>query len=151
MLPRWRKSLRPETGVAVIEFALVLVVLLLLTVGITELGRAFWYYDALQKAVREGARCESLIVPANVGTAPDTSCVNRVVADANAAGINPLLDPDQVLYAFDYATGSTTQVEYVSITLSNYQMPWIWSLGAPLPGPGDKSGMSVHATMPYMK
>lgn len=45
-----------EQGAAVIEFALVLVILLMFVTGIIEFGRAFWYYDALNKATRDAAR-----------------------------------------------------------------------------------------------
>ena len=41
---------------ALIEFALVSPVLLLLLFGIVDIGRAVFYYDTLNHAVREGAR-----------------------------------------------------------------------------------------------
>jgi len=45
-----------QSGVAAIEFALVLPFLLLLVLGTAELGRAFYQYNTLTKAVRDGAR-----------------------------------------------------------------------------------------------
>lgn len=45
-----------QHGAAVIEFALLLVLLLMFVAGVIEFGRAFWYYDALTKATRDGAR-----------------------------------------------------------------------------------------------
>ena len=47
-------------GVAAVEFALLLFLLLILVAGIVEFGRAFWYYDALAKATRDGARFLSM-------------------------------------------------------------------------------------------
>lgn len=41
---------------ALIEFALVSPVLLLLTFGVVDVGRAVFYYDTLNHAAREGAR-----------------------------------------------------------------------------------------------
>ena len=41
---------------ALIEFALVSPVLLLLLFGIVDIGRAIFYYDTLNHAAREGAR-----------------------------------------------------------------------------------------------
>ena len=41
---------------ALIEFALISPVLLLLLFGIVDIGRAIFYYDTLNHAVREGAR-----------------------------------------------------------------------------------------------
>lgn len=51
--------MRPRPGErsqALIEFALVSPVLLLLLFGIIDIGRAIFYYDTLGHAVREGAR-----------------------------------------------------------------------------------------------
>lgn len=45
-----------QAGVAIIEFALVLPFLLLLTFIATEFGRAMYEYHVLTKAVRDGAR-----------------------------------------------------------------------------------------------
>ncbi|HEY0843238.1 TadE/TadG family type IV pilus assembly protein [Methylotenera sp.] len=51
-----RLGLAKQQGAAAIEFALLLVLLLMFVAGIVEFGRAFWYYDALTKATRDGAR-----------------------------------------------------------------------------------------------
>lgn len=53
MDPRRRKA---QESQALIEFALVSPVLLLLIFGIIDLGRAVFYYDTLNHAAREGAR-----------------------------------------------------------------------------------------------
>lgn len=45
-----------QTSQALIEFALVSPVLLLLLFGVIDLGRAVFYYDTLNHAAREGAR-----------------------------------------------------------------------------------------------
>lgn len=43
-------------GQAVIEFALVLPLILIILLGITEFGRAFWTLNVISQAAREGAR-----------------------------------------------------------------------------------------------
>jgi Flp pilus assembly protein TadG len=48
-------SVRPR-GVAAVEFALLLPVLLAMIFGTTELGRAIYTYNTLDKAVRDAAR-----------------------------------------------------------------------------------------------
>lgn len=53
MSPRRRKAQQSQ---ALIEFALVSPVLLLLIFGIIDLGRAVFFYDTLNHAAREGAR-----------------------------------------------------------------------------------------------
>jgi Flp pilus assembly protein TadG len=47
---------RGQRSQALIEFALVSPVLLLLLFGIVDIGRAIFYYDTLSHAAREGAR-----------------------------------------------------------------------------------------------
>lgn len=47
---------RKPKGQSLVEFAMVVPFLLLLVVGTIELGRAYYYYNSLSKAVREGAR-----------------------------------------------------------------------------------------------
>ncbi|HEY8634214.1 MAG TPA: TadE family protein, partial [Candidatus Dormibacteraeota bacterium] len=47
---------RSQSSQALIEFALISPVLLLLLFGIIDIGRAVFYYDTLSHAAREGAR-----------------------------------------------------------------------------------------------
>jgi hypothetical protein len=51
-----KTSRRGQSSQALIEFALISPVLLLLLFGIIDIGRAVFYYDTLNHAVREGAR-----------------------------------------------------------------------------------------------
>ena len=39
-----------QRGAVAVEFAFVTIVILMMTAGIVEFGRAFWYYNALDKA-----------------------------------------------------------------------------------------------------
>jgi Flp pilus assembly protein TadG len=47
---------RRQAGAALVEFALILPLLVLLTFTVTELGRALWHYKVLSQSVREAAR-----------------------------------------------------------------------------------------------
>src|SRR5438046_10615103 len=47
---------RSQRSQALIEFALVSPVLLLLLFGVVDIGRAIFYYDTINHAAREGAR-----------------------------------------------------------------------------------------------
>lgn len=49
-------NLRKQRGVAAIEFALVIIPMLLMVFGITEFGRAMYQYNTLVKATRDAAR-----------------------------------------------------------------------------------------------
>ena len=48
--------MKRQQGTAMVEFALILPMLLILTFTVTELGRAFYQYNVLAKSVREAAR-----------------------------------------------------------------------------------------------
>jgi len=50
------RSKRSQSSQALIEFALISPVLLLLLFGIIDIGRAVFYYDTVNHAAREGAR-----------------------------------------------------------------------------------------------
>ena len=52
-----------QNGVALVEFALVLPLLLILTLITTELGRALYQYNTLTKSVRDAARYLSVQSP----------------------------------------------------------------------------------------
>jgi hypothetical protein len=51
-----RVSRRPRRGQALVEFALVIPIFMLLVVGILEGGRAIYIYNTMSNAVREGLR-----------------------------------------------------------------------------------------------
>lgn len=71
-----------ESGNALIEFAFVLPMLLLVVFGITEFGRALMTVNVLAAAAREGARV------AAVG-GDSTAVVTRVMDVLDAANITP--------------------------------------------------------------
>jgi Flp pilus assembly protein TadG len=52
-----------QKGVALVEFALVLPFLLLLSIMTVEFGRAIWEYNTLTKSVRDAARYLSIQTP----------------------------------------------------------------------------------------
>lgn len=86
-----------QCGVAAVEFAIVLIVLLLIMAGIIEFGRAFWYYDALIKATRDGARLLSVAERENFSTGSFIGdAKSLVVQAANSANLNPQLGVGQV-------------------------------------------------------
>lgn len=55
------KTLRHIRGVAALEFAVLLIPLVILTFGMTELGRAFHYYNGLIKSTRDASRYLSML------------------------------------------------------------------------------------------
>jgi Flp pilus assembly protein TadG len=56
MNARPAQCVRRQRGIAIVEFVIVAPILLLLMLMASELGRALFQYNALTKAVRDGAR-----------------------------------------------------------------------------------------------
>lgn len=71
-----------ERGTALIEFAIVLPLLLVLTVAAVDFGRAFFVKNVLEQSAQEGVRMRA------VSTAADSALVRaRVLQVANSAGV----------------------------------------------------------------
>ena len=111
----FKKCLARQQGAAVVEFALVLTLLITLMAGIFEFGRAFWYYDTLTKATRDGARLIAMAantdIEAGVGIAQ-----TRVVNAVSAAGV-----PD---FEADNVTVTCLNAAFGTIDCTNGVPPW---------------------------
>lgn len=106
-----------QNGVAAVELAFLVVLLLLMAAGTFEFGRTFWYYNALAKATRDGARAMSIAQKDLIGDAAASSDAisirGRVVAAANEAKLNPPLLGANVDIACDSGTGFDACVNIV--------------------------------------
>jgi Flp pilus assembly protein TadG len=81
-----------QRGVAALEFVLVLIPLLVILTGITEYGRAMFYYNTIAKAARDAARLMSTQTP----TDPDYGGL-LVNARCTAVHGNPACDGPPLL------------------------------------------------------
>lgn len=83
--------IRGERGQSLIEFALILPVLMILLVGVFDLGRAVMLSETLNTAVREGTRyaiVHGALASSPSGPAPLTSTAIDTVVRQYATGIN---------------------------------------------------------------
>ena len=111
-----------QSGVALVEFALIVPLLLLLTFVTTEFGRALFQYNILTKSVRDGVR---YLTPYNPGDAAKILIAKNLVVYGNPAGTGaPLviglttsLVPDPV---WQKTTGSAPNFNTVTITVTGY-------------------------------
>jgi Flp pilus assembly protein TadG len=109
-----------QRGVALVEFALVLPLLLVLSLISTELGRAVYRYNTTAKAVRDAVRYLSVQTP---GT--HVAEARNLVVYGNTAGTGPMLDT--ALSAANVpaptwqTTGSNPLINTVTIRVSGYQ------------------------------
>jgi hypothetical protein len=84
-------------GAIIVEFALLLIPLLMIVAGIIEFGRVFWYDDALTKATRDGARFLSMSRASSTQALDNTlknSAIDLVTGDAEAAHVPNPKKPD---------------------------------------------------------
>jgi len=147
----------PPRGVAAVEFAIVLSLMLLIVAGIFEFGRAFQYYDALAKSTRDGARYMSAAPKATISSVAVSKAQNLVVAAANAANLKPLLTTANVVVACLDAGGAAvacadgTAPNGVEVSISAYTI----TIGGVMPfvtGTTSYTGVPLgpHTTMRYM-
>ncbi len=74
---------RAERGVVILELAIALPLVLVITMAAVDFGRAFFTRNVLDQAAREGCRLAVI-------TDPDTALVRqRVVTVCQAAGVTP--------------------------------------------------------------
>jgi len=83
--PRTPRRRRPDSGEALVEMALVLPILLVLSLGMLDFGRAFHAKSILDQAAREGARVAVITGPPLV-PGPAVTRVANVLAAAGMTG-----------------------------------------------------------------
>jgi Flp pilus assembly pilin Flp len=98
-----RYDWRDKRGAAVVEFALVVPLLLLLLFGIIDMSRAFYTLNNLASAVREGARRGAVMA-----TDPTTGANRTIIRSTVTASFMPI--------------GPPLRPESVFVTLANRQL-----------------------------
>lgn len=150
-----------ERGAVAVEFAIVISLLLLITGGIIEFGRVFWYFDALTKATRDGARFMSSVPVNQIGdldiAAAPGDCnsysltANRIVYCAAVAANVPGFTIGNVVVTCDGAAcvnGTAPQYVNVAITgAGGYNV----ALGSWFPFAAGTLPLQPHTTMRYMR
>ena len=94
-----RDRSRGERGVGLVEFALVLPLLLILTLGVIDVSRGFWVKNIAYQAAREGARhlvvrtlSDSTDVRARVQEVVESAGVTLKSLDYEDAGAGGLME-----------------------------------------------------------
>lgn len=148
-----------QQGVAAVEFAFVVFVLLLIVAGVIGFGRAFWYADALTKATRDGARLISIWPKSTIYSVGVAAARDIAINNANAAKVSPALVTGNVVVECLNSTFSVvacidgTAPENVRVSISGFSVdlgkwfPFIGTSGLINLG---NVGLSPHTTMRYM-
>ena len=94
-----KQKVQKSLGQELIEYAITLPIFLILVLGIVDLGRAVYYYSAMNNVVREGARYGSIHLE---NTNIDTEICNMIIQ--RAIGVS--LDCSDVTTNIDLNTGT---------------------------------------------
>jgi Flp pilus assembly protein TadG len=121
-----------QQGVAAVELAIVLSLLVTIVFGITELGRAMYQYDALTKSARAASRYAAVYDSSNPDVRSRAACV--AVYGTPACSGSPLVpnlalanvtvdDPSTavVLMGVTVYGGTSGTMDLVRVTISGYQ------------------------------
>jgi Flp pilus assembly protein TadG len=113
-----------QGGQSLLEFAIVLPVLLLLGFGITEFGRAYYQYNTLSKAIREGARYMSSQPYSDATIASAQNMVVYGKTTGTASPVLPGLTTDMVSVTPGGGIGSYDAInppKTVTLQIANYR------------------------------
>lgn len=134
-----------ERGVALVEFALLLPFLLILTFTTTEFGRAMYEYQGVTKSVRAAARYLSTQNP----NTHQTEASNLIVYGSIAGGTTPLvrnLSATNVVAPVWAQQGTTPLINTVTVGVTGYQFRSIFTTVFGLPF-GTITYSDITATM----
>lgn len=99
---------RARSAQALVEFALLLPLMLLILLGVVDFGRCFYFWTSIANAAREGARYGSTH-PTYVTNACKTDPNNVKYRVKQEAGTTMVInDADIAVYWVDATTGATT-------------------------------------------
>ena len=137
---------RRSRGVAMVEFTIVLPVILFMILGVTEISRAMIRYNALTKAVRDGARhAAAFALLGTTGTVVIdqqlTNAVRNVVVFGNVAGTGSAVLQG---LAGGQVTLTAVNAEEIRVDVS---YPYVPLLGNSIPSFGTGSDLSAAFTM----
>lgn len=116
-------------GVAAVEFALLLTPLVLMIFGTTELGRAIYSYNTLDKTVRDAARYLSQNAPGNAAIATQAKCLAvNGTTDCSGSPIAPGLTTAMITICDAVSCPATHaitvagvgSVHFVTVSVQNY-------------------------------
>lgn len=118
-----------QRGVAAVEFALLLTPLVLMVFGTTELGRAIYSYNTLDKTVRDAARHLSQHGPGDTVIATEarclavygsTDCTGSVVAPGLTTGMVSICDASLCPGSHANISTGLGSINLVTVSIQNY-------------------------------
>jgi Flp pilus assembly protein TadG len=115
--------MRRQQGLAAVEMAILLIPLVIMTFGMTELGRALYYYNTLAKGTRDAARFLSM--HARGDAEPEARCLavygrtTCTASDTDSLAPNARVGMVSISYEPAVETGYGS-IDLVKVTVSDY-------------------------------
>jgi len=139
------KTRRKQSGQAIVETALILLIFLVVLIGIVDFGQFFYFYQSLTDRARAGARYGSVHACSDLATCPEAvnyTIYNDPTNTGNA--VLPCLAGDCGSNATVTAvvTGAGTQDGRITVSITNYPFNFILPYLR-------KSTWTITATGPY--
>ncbi len=123
-----RSGRRSERGAAVVEFALVLPLLLMLLVGAIDWGWYFYLREVVTNAAREGARVGSVSTSGAAATAAEGAANAYLTNLGLTGGSATATTPDVSLPGGSIAHSVRVVVTYTAGSLTGFGLPGFESL-----------------------
>lgn len=148
------RSLRKQSGIALIELGLTIGILVAIVFGITEFGRAIYQYDTLAKAARDAARYLSTKAPgdaAAISTAQclavygNTTCTGTTLAPGLTTAMVSVCDSASCPTT-NQAQGSNPVINLVTVTIGGTNNPYTFHTVVPFVVPDINFG-AISVTM----
>jgi Flp pilus assembly protein TadG len=116
---------RATKGQSLVEFGLIVMVLLLIVVGVIDLGRVIYSYSAIFNAAREGARYAILSDPESLDTAGITAAAKQHIVGLDPANVHVTMTtiPDSSDLDGDGDTDETLQIRVTVSTSFSASTP----------------------------
>jgi Flp pilus assembly protein TadG len=156
---------RPHShrGGIAIEFALLVIPLLVVLTGITEFGRALYYYNIIAKGARDAARLMSTQTPSDLDYAAlttqakctavygNTACAGEPLIPGLATTMVSICDPVSCAATHAAVATGSGVANLVTVTIGGPNNPYVFQSVAPfmpaLFGIPDISFGAVNVTM----
>ena len=113
------KENNKQNGAVIVEFSLVFMIFLVLSIGLFEMGRAMWIYTTLAHAARQGARF-AMVRGADAMSPPMSTATNAEITQVvrnNAIGliasdltVTPAWKPSTTGAEVDWDTPGTSRI-----------------------------------------
>lgn len=133
-MPHMVSSKKKQQGLALIELGLIIALLIAITFGITEFGRAMYQYNTLAKAARDGARFLAVRNPSDPIALSQVQCM---VVHGNPGCSGATLVPgltlsmvsvchamDPLCAATHQAQGASPVINLVTVTIGGANAPF---------------------------